>query len=76
MVMKKIIYSGDTPYIVVREISTESCNPKKYGIDRTDRSAHMKVLGLWVEYSHCDHVLLKDGKYLLCRTIKDAEIIE
>jgi|TARA_R100000081_G_C4785069_1_gene153995 hypothetical protein len=76
MVMKKIVYSGNIPYIVVREISTESCNPKKYGIDRTDKSSHMKILGLWVEHSHCDHVLLKDGKYLLCRTIKDAEIIE
>ena len=74
--MTKIIYSGNIPYLVVREINTESCNPKKYGIDRSDKEAHMKVLGLWVESHKCDHVLLKNGKYLLCRTIKDAEIIE
>ena len=74
--MRKIIYSGNVPYLVVREINTESCNPKKYGIARSDKEAHMKVLGLWVESQQCDHVLLKNGKYLLCRTIKDAEIIE
>ena len=30
--MTKIIYSGNIPYLVVREINTESCNPKKYDI--------------------------------------------
>ena len=76
MVMRKIIYSGNIPYLVVREIKPECCNPNAYGIDRSDKEAHMKVLGLWVEHHLCDHVLLKNGKYLLCRTIKDAQIIE
>jgi len=74
--MVKIIYSGNKPYYVVREIKTDSCNPKNYGVNRTDKEAHMKILGLWVTNHLCDHVLLKDGKYLLCRSIKDAQIIE
>ena len=72
----KIIYSNNIPYLVVREIQTETCNPKNYGIDRSDKNAYMKILNVWVHQHLCDHVLLKDGKYLLCRTIKDAEIIE
>ena len=74
--MKKIIYSGNKAFQIVRIIPMESCNPKKYGIDRNDRDAHMKILKLWVDENHCDHVLQQKEKYLLCRTIKDAEIIE
>ena len=76
MVMRRIIYSGNNAYLVVREISTDTCNPKNYGINRNDKDAHMKILGLWVEQHLCDHVLQQNNKYLLCRTIKDAEIIE
>ena len=74
--MKNILYSGDKAYQVVRAISMESCNPKKYGIDKDDHDSRMKVLKAWVDHSNCDHVLQQQEKFLLCRSIKDVEIIE
>jgi len=36
----------------------------------------MKVLKVWVDQHNCDHVLQQQEKFLLCRSIKDVEIIE
>jgi len=74
--MKNILYSGDSAYQVVRTISIDSCSPKKYGIDKDDKESHMKVLKVWVDQHNCDHVLQQQEKFLLCRSIKDVEIIE
>ena len=73
---KKIFYNGKDAYHVVRTIKIEDCNPKRYGINRSDEQAHMLVLQVWRDYHHCDHVLRNGNSFMLCRTIKDAEIIE
>tara|TARA_R110001583_G_scaffold3293_32_gene21379 strand:- start:1805 stop:2032 length:228 start_codon:yes stop_codon:yes gene_type:complete len=73
---KKIFYNGNQPYHIVRKISVETCNPKRYGIERSDESAYMLILQLWRDEHNCDHVLRQNDDFLLCRTIKDAQIIE
>ena len=73
---KKIFYNGNEAYHVVRTISIDDCNPKRYGIDSSDDQSYMKVLQVWRNHHHCDHVLRNGNEFMLCRTIKDAEIIE
>ena len=73
---KKIFYNGNEAYHVVRTIRLEDCNPKNYGIDRSDDEARMKILMLWRDTHYCDHVLKNGDRFMLCRTIKDAQIIE
>tara|TARA_R110000823_G_scaffold216441_15_gene346045 strand:- start:7408 stop:7635 length:228 start_codon:yes stop_codon:yes gene_type:complete len=72
----KLIYNGEELYQVVRTISMDDCNPKKYGIPKEDQGSFMKVLQVWRDQYNCDHVLKRDNKFMLCRTIKDAQIIE
>ena len=74
--VKKIFYNGNEAYQLVRTISMEDCNPRKYGIDRDDEQAYMMVLQVWRDSQHCDHVLRQNNNFMLCRTIKDAQIIE
>tara|TARA_Y100000034_G_scaffold17987_1_gene19837 strand:- start:571 stop:798 length:228 start_codon:yes stop_codon:yes gene_type:complete len=73
---KKIFYNGNGAYHVVRTINVEDCNPMKYDIHRTDEQAYMMVLQVWRDTHYCDHVLRNGNQFMLCRTIKDAEIIE
>jgi hypothetical protein len=73
---KKIFYNGDEAYHVVRTIGIEACNPRRYGIPRDDEQSYTKVLQVWRDTHHCDHVLRNGNQFMLCRTIKDAEIIE
>jgi len=79
--MKKIFYNGDKAYVVVRKISYSCIDPKSYGITKskyglTLEQVAMQILKMWKEEHHCDHVLRKGNKYLLCQTIKDVEIID
>ena len=46
--VKKIFYNGNEAYQLVRTISMEDCNPRKYGIDRDDEQAYMMVLQVWI----------------------------
>jgi hypothetical protein len=73
---KKIFYNGNEAYQVVRTIGMDDCNPKRYGINRSDEHSYMKVLQVWRNHHYCDHVLQSGNKFMLCRTIKDVEIIE
>ncbi len=72
----KIFYNGGEAYQVIRTISIDDCNPKRFGILRQDERSYMKVLQVWRNHHNCDHVLKDGNKFMLCRTIKDAEIIE
>ena len=74
--VKKIFYNGNEAYQLVRTISIEDCNPRKYGIERDDEQAYMMVLQVWRNTHQCDHVLRQNNNFMLCRTIKDAQIIE
>jgi len=73
---KKIYYNGNQPYQVIRTISIGDCNPRRYGILRDDEEAYMKVLQVWRNTHYCDHVLRSGNNFMLCRTIKDAQIVE
>jgi len=74
--MNKIIYHGNEVYHIIRTISIDDCNPRKYGIPKDDQESYMKVLQVWRNQCNCDHVLRKDNSFMLCRTIKDAKIVE
>ena len=74
--MKEIFYNGNEAYHVVRRINVSDCDPRRYDIPRDDEQSYMRVLKVWVESHHCDHVLRHGELFLLCRTIKDAQIIE
>jgi len=78
---KHIFYHNGNAYLVVREINQRAIDPNTYGITKskyglTPEQVAMQILKLWKEECRCDHVLRKGDNYLLCRTIKDAEIIE
>ena len=72
--VKKIYYNGNEAYQVVRTLSMDIFNPKRYGVDRSDDAAHMMILQFWRDEHHCDHVLRKGDDFMLCRTIKEAVI--
>ena len=79
--MKKIFYNGDNAYVIVREIKQNAIDPIAYGITEskyglTPEQVAMQILKMWKEEHHCDHVLRRGDRYLLCQTIKDAQIIE
>lgn len=61
--MVKLINLNDEYYQLVREISEEQVGD------------NMEGLKAWRDMNHCDHVLKYQGKYLLVRLVKDAEII-
>lgn len=61
--MVKLIHLNNEYYQLVREISEEQVN------------GNMEGLKAWRDMNHCDHVLKYQGKYLLVRLVKDAEII-
>ncbi len=79
--MKKIFYNGDNAYVVVREIGESCIDPNTYGITNsryglTAEQVAMQILKMWKDDNNCDHVLRKGNKYILCQTIKDAQIVE
>ena len=79
--MKKIFYNGDNAYVVVREIGESCIDPTTYGITNsryglTAEQVAMQILKMWKEEHFCDHVLKSNNKYLLCRTIEDAIIVQ
>jgi len=74
--MKEIFYNGKEAYHVVRTLHVSTFDPKRYGIDRVDEQAFMMICQLWRDEHHCDHVLKHGDQFMLCRTIKDVEIIE
>ena len=79
--MKKIFYNGDNAYVVVREINERMIDPNTYGITKskyglTAQQIAMQILKMWKEEHFCDHVLKSNNKYLLCRTIEDAIIVQ
>jgi len=79
--MKKIFYNKGNAYLVIRKIGYHLIDPLTYGITEskyglTQEQVSIQILKLLKEQYYCDHVLQKGDKYLLCQTIKDADIIE
>lgn len=63
-----IIYKNNNAYQIVNEISI-------HNFLNSDNTINQKVLGLYVNKFDCDHVLQRDSKFLICRTIQEAEIL-
>jgi len=61
--MVKLINLNGEYYQLVRQINIEQVGN------------NMEGLKAWRDMNHCDHVLKYQGKYLLVRLVKDAEII-
>lgn len=66
--MKRLFKHGDNLYLILREIP-------KHNIEE-ESIANKKMLKLWVDYLNGNHVLLHEGKYLICETVQDAVVIE
>jgi len=71
-----IFYNGNDAYQVVRKLHISTFDPTRYGVNRTDDEAHMMILQAWRDEHRCDHVLKQGDYFMLCRTIKDIEIVK
>jgi hypothetical protein len=63
-----VVYKNNNAYQIIKEVSI-------HNFLNSDSSINQKVLGLYVNEFHCDHVLQREDKFLICRTIQDATII-
>jgi hypothetical protein len=65
------IYVGDDLLEILREF-----NPSYFFTEKDSNKVNEKLLGLWVDHLMGDRVISKDNKFLICRTIEEAQIIE
>jgi hypothetical protein len=65
------IHVGDDLLEILREF-----NPSYFFTDKNSNRVNEKLLGLWVDHLNGDRVISKDNKFLICRTIEEAQIIE
>ena len=72
----EIYKNGNDIYQVVRTLHVSTFDPRRYGVNRNDEHSYMMIRQLWRDEHHCDHVLKKGDHFMLCRTIKDVEIIQ
>ncbi len=64
-----IIYKNNNAYQIISEIPV-------HNFLNSNNTVNQKVLGLYVDKFNCDHVLQRDDKFLICRTIEEAVIIQ
>jgi hypothetical protein len=65
------VYVGDDLLEILREF-----NPSYFFTEKDSNKVNEKLLGLWVDHLMGDRVISKDNKFLICRTIEEAQIIE
>jgi hypothetical protein len=65
------IHVGDDLLEILREF-----NPNYFITDKVGNRVNEKLLGMWVDHLNGDRVISKDNKFLICRTIEEAQIIE
>jgi hypothetical protein len=63
-----IIYKDGLAFEILKEISAHMFTNK-------DGSINQQVLGMYVNDWDGDRVLQREGKFLICRTIEEAQII-
>ena len=63
-----IIYKDDQAFEILKEISAHMFANK-------DGSINQQVLGMYVNEVDGDRVLQREGKFLICRTIEEAQVI-
>jgi len=64
-----IIYKDNIAYQILDIISI-------HNFLNSNNSINQKVLGLYVHEKGGDHVLQRENKFLICKTIEEAKIIE
>ena len=63
-----IIYKDNIAYEILNIINI-------HNFLNSDNSVNKKVLGLYVHQQGGDHVLQRDNKFLICKTIEEAIIL-
>tara|TARA_R110000796_G_scaffold204911_1_gene320963 strand:+ start:166 stop:369 length:204 start_codon:yes stop_codon:yes gene_type:complete len=63
-----IVYKDNQPFEILKEISAHMFANK-------DGSINQQVLGMYVNEVDGDRVLQRDDKFLICRTIEEAQTI-
>jgi len=64
-----IIYNNNTAYKILTVVNVHS-------FLNSDNSINQKVLGLYVHEKNGNHVLQRNGKFLICEKIEEAIIVE
>jgi hypothetical protein len=65
------IYVGDVMLEILREF-----NPSYFFTEKNSNAVNQKLLGIWVDHLGGDRVVHSNNKFLICRTIEEAQIIE
>jgi hypothetical protein len=65
------IYVGDVMLEILREF-----NPNYFVTEKNSNTVNQKLLGIWVDHLGGDRVIHTNDKFLICRTIEEAQIIE
>lgn len=63
-----IVYKDGLAFEILKEISAHMFQNK-------DGSINQQVLGMYVNDWDGDRVLQREGKFLICRTVEEAQII-
>jgi len=69
MINRELITKDDKMYEVVSSVSSHMFLNK-------DKSLNQQVLGLYVNEYKGDRVLQREDKFLICKQIEEAQIIE
>lgn len=64
-----IIYYENNAYEVITEVAIHNFQNK-------DKSINQQVLGMYVNDWGANKVLQKDNKFLICKQIEEAQIVE
>jgi hypothetical protein len=64
-----IIYYENNAYEVITEVAIHNFQNK-------DKSINQQVLGMYVNDWDANKVLQKDNKFLICKQIEEAQIVE
>jgi len=65
------IYGGDVMLEILREF-----NPNYFITEKNSNIVNQTLLGIWVDHLGGDRVIHTNDKFLICRTIEEAQIIE
>ena len=68
MINRELITKGDIMYEVVSSIPAHMFTNK-------DGSINQQVLGMYVNDYQADRVLQREGKFLICKQVEEANII-
>lgn len=63
-----IVYKDGLAFEILKEISAHM-------FQNRDGSINQQVLGMYVNDWNGDRVLQREGKFLICRTIEEAQIL-